>query len=280
MPPMSFRRNYFGSMQNITRVIIETAKEAGKLIFSLVGKTHSRKKGASYNLVTQADMNAEEIILRRLKDAYPDIEVLSEETHSRQSTDTEKLWIIDPLDGTNNFAHTIPQYSVSIAYAEKGEVLAGAVYDPSRDELFSAEKGRGAFLNGKPVSVSTRSSLRDSIIATGFYYDRGEMMEKTLGSLYRLFKADIQGMRRMGSAALDLCWTACGRYDGYFEYMLSPWDFAAGSLIVKEAGGRYCDREGNSSGLSGTGAICSNGLIHDDLVKLTRYSDYPVPRFD
>ncbi|NLG16313.1 MAG: inositol monophosphatase [Fibrobacter sp.] len=266
-------------MQKKTEIACKAAIEAGRIILSLQGKTSARDKGASYNLVTAADMSAEEKILSCLKESFPETYILSEETFSSQSTGADKLWIIDPLDGTNNFAHSIPQFSVSIAYAEKGEVLAGVVYDPSRDELFTAEKGAGAFLNGKPVRVSSRGSLKESMLSTGFYYERGEMMEKTLGAIYRLFKADIQGIRRMGSAALDLCWTACGRFDGYFEYMLSPWDFAAGALIIKEAGGAFCDRDGLQKGLNGRGVICSNGIIHDELVRLVRYEDYRVPQF-
>lgn len=272
-------QNSMKNMQKKIEIACKAAIEAGKIILSLQGKTSARDKGASYNLVTVADMSAEKKILSCLKESFPETCILSEETFSSQSTIADKLWIIDPLDGTNNFAHSIPQFSVSIAYAEKGEVLAGVVYDPSRDELFTAEKGVGTFLNSKHIQVSSRGSLKECVLSTGFYYERGEMMEKTLGAIYRLFKADIQGIRRMGSAALDLCWTACGRFDGYFEYMLSPWDFAAGSLIIKEAGGAFCDRDGLQNGLNGRGVICSNGIIHDELVKLVRYEDYRVPQF-
>ena len=245
--------------------------KAGSLVRSLQGKSIIREKNASFNLVTEADTQAEDLVIALLMDAMPDAAILSEESNFEQNISVDSLWIVDPLDGTTNFAHSIPHYSVSIAYAYKGVLQAGVVYDPSRDELFSASHGDGAFLNGKQITVSSQNSLSSSIIGTGFYYSRGELMEKTLQALHRLFKAEIHGMRRMGSAALDLCWVACGRFDGYFEYMLSPWDFAAGTLILKEAGGQSCDREGEDRGLYSKGIICSNGKIQRDLLETVKW---------
>jgi myo-inositol-1(or 4)-monophosphatase len=197
---------------------------------------------------------------------------MSEETLWQQNIMSERLWIIDPLDGTNNFAHSIPHYSISVAYAEKGEVKVAVIYDPNRDELFTAESGRGAFCNGEKILVSQSKSLKESVIATGFYYERGEMMQNTLFSIFRLFGENIQGIRRMGSAALDLSWVACGRYDGYFEYKLSPWDFAAGMLLVKEAGGVFSDRDGMDQGLRSQGVICSNRCLYEDILRLVKWS--------
>jgi len=181
------------------------------------------------------------------------------------------LWIIDPLDGTNNFSRGIPQFCTSIAYAEHGEVLAGCIYDPERDELFSASKGNDAYLNGQKITVSKRNKINETIIATGFYYDRGQIMEQTLKTIHNLFKNNICGIRRLGSAALDLCWVACGRYDAYFEYKLHPWDFAAGMLIVREALGKCYDKSGDTMTLNGEGFIATNTNLEKkflDLVKI------------
>lgn len=260
-------------MSEILTLAIDAALNAGTIIKSFHGKTNIKQKNSSYNLVTQADLESESSILTKIKQKMPDSVYLSEETNWQSNVMADSLWIIDPLDGTNNFAHSIPQYSVSIAYAEKGIVKTAVIYDPMREELFSAEKGYGAFLNGKKISVSDVKSLQGSVIATGFYYDRGEMMQNTLYAIFRLLKMNIQGIRRMGSAALDLCWVACGRYDGYFEYMLSPWDFAAGMLIVKEAGGIFCDRDCVDLGLNSKGVICSNGTIQQDLLNTVKWKD-------
>lgn len=251
---------------------IKAAKEAAALIASKLGKSPVFEKGSSFNLVTQADTEAEALIWDILKEGLPESLLLAEEAHSSQNMFAPKLWIVDPMDGTNNFAHCIPHFSVSIAYAESGLVKAAVVYDVSRGELFSAEIGRGAYLNGEKISVSTRAKLSEAMVAMGFYYDRGEILEKTLQAIHDLFKSNIQGIRRFGSAALDLCWVACGRYDAYFEYMLSPWDYAAGMLILQEAGGVITDREGNEFKLDSRSVICSNGLFHGDLLGIIRWS--------
>jgi myo-inositol-1(or 4)-monophosphatase len=216
---------------------------------------------------------AEQYLSENLVKLVPDSLVLGEEGSSGEDRSAKKLWIIDPLDGTNNFAHTIPHFGVSVAYAESGIVKCGVIYDPSRDECFSASLGNGACLNNYPISVSAKKTMLDSMIATGFYYDRGILMERTLLSIHRLFKANIRGIRRMGSAALDICWVACGRFEGYFEYQLSPWDFAAGQLILREAGGVFSDVDGVERGLFSKGTICSNGLIQNAFVGLVRERD-------
>ncbi|KMQ50473.1 Inositol-1-monophosphatase [Chitinispirillum alkaliphilum] len=224
------------------------------------------------NLVTEADIKSEQQIVSLLHKDYPESLFYGEEDESRGALKAPSLWLIDPLDGTNNFAHGIPIYCVSIAYAEMGEVKCGAVYDPERDELFWAQKGAGAFLNGSAIHVTDCDSLQEAIVTTGFYYDRGELMEKTLDSVRRLFRNNIRGIRRTGSAAIDLCWLSCGRFDGYFEYMLSPWDFAAASLILQEAGGRAHDRNGGDFTLDSTGIVASNEKIHNHLLEHVRYS--------
>jgi myo-inositol-1(or 4)-monophosphatase len=253
-------------LKQVEAIVVET----GKKIQAVSGEARINYKGTSANLVTEADMMAESYLTEHLKKLVPGSNVLGEEASSGEDLNSAKLWIIDPLDGTNNFAHTIPHFAVSVAYAEAGKVLFGVIYDPSRNECFSAVLNQGAALNGEPIAVSKKEKIYDSMIATGFYYDRGILMERTLLSIHRLFKANIRGIRRFGSAALDICWVACGRFEGYFEYQLSPWDFAAGQLILKEAGGVFSDIDGVERELHSKGTICSNGLIHDTFVELVK----------
>mgnify|MGYP001546807138 CR=1 FL=1 len=253
---------------------IMMAKSAGKLILDSYDRLEISYK-SSNDLVTQADLESEQYIIGKIREKYPDHSILSEEDETKDATDSDQLWIIDPLDGTNNYSRGIPQFCVSIAFAEKGTVMAGVVYDPCREELFTAQRGKGAFLNGEKLAVSDRTRLDQSIIATGFYYDRGTMMGRTLDTVKLFFEQRICGMRRMGSAALDLCWVACGRYDGYFEYRISPWDIAAGMLLVEEAGGKCVDRNGNPRNLNREGIIATNGVLHDELVNIALWDPKP-----
>ena len=257
-------------MHDILDLASRAARRAGTLLISLFGKTAIAKKGASHNLVTEADGRAEELIVAFLERKAPGSSFYGEESAARARLDARRLWIIDPLDGTTNYAQRIPHFGVSIAYAENGALKAGVVYDPMRDELFGAALGEGASCNGKAIAVSRKTLLRESLIATGFYYDRSVTMEKTIAALHNLYKADIRCMRRMGSATLDLAWLACGRFDAYFEYTLSAWDFAAGLLIVKEAGGTANNIDGSPADLFSQGVLCSNGLIHDEFLRQVR----------
>ena len=251
-------------------VAVDAAKDAGSLVKKMLGSIDAVEKTKN-NLVTTADLAAEDAIISIIKKQFPAHSICAEEHHGTTIVDSENLWIIDPLDGTNNYAHAIPHYCVSIAYAEKGIVVAGVVFDPVRDECFTAVQGEGAFLNGKRIAVSLCERLDQSIIATGFAYDRGHIMETTLESIHGLFTSNIRGIRRSGSAALDMCWVACGRFDGYFEYLLSVWDFAAGMLIVREAGGACDDRAGNPIALTATSIATSNGRIHRDFIDVVRW---------
>lgn len=257
-------------MREILQCAIASARAASEIIVAKFGKGGALEKTKN-NLVTQADFEAEEAIASVIGKSFPSHSILAEERRENTDILSPHLWIVDPLDGTNNYAHAIPHFCVSIAYAEKGEVLAGVICDPMRNELFSAERGAGAFMNNRKIAVSGTAAISESIITTGFYYDRGELMEKTLDSIHSLFKADIRGIRRLGSAALDLCWVACGRFDGYFEYRLSPWDFAAGMLIVREAGGKCSDRAGRELRLTSKSAVASNGKIHKEFLKIVRW---------
>ena len=261
-------------MEAKLRLAKKAAREAGAIVLRQYKNTAVMHKGeASHNLVTAADLEAEKAILERIGKHFPDHAFLAEERHSESAPDAPHLWIVDPLDGTNNYAHHFPHFCVSIAYAQRGEVLLGVVYDPVRRELFTATKGKGAFLNGKKVEISASQNLRQSLVATGFHYDRGEMMERTLQGIHDLFHANIHGIRRTGSAALDLCWLACGRIDAYFEYELSVWDYAAGMLIVREAGGTCTDRLGEPLGLRSMGVLCSNGHFHDEFLAVVRWPE-------
>ena len=219
------------------------AKEAGEILVGYLGKAKISEK-SSQNLVTEADLASEKLIVAGIIDRFPSHLFLREEGHSTAQGNEENVWIIDPLDATNNYAHGIPHFSVSIAYASSGKPRVGIIWDPIRKEEFYAVENHGAFMNEKPIHTSNRRTLQESIIATGFYYDRGLLMERTLEGIKSLFHKNIRGIRRTGGAALDLSWVACGRFDGFFEYELEPWDYAAGSLLVREAGGHCSDRTG------------------------------------
>ncbi len=260
-------------MEDILATAKRAAREAGDTLLGLYGKAKVHEKGATNNLVTEADFAAEKLITEIIKSAYPDHKLLLEEGRSTGVAEDGHLWIIDPLDATNNFAHGIPHFCVSIAYAEMGEVKTGVIFDPIRNELFRATKGAGAFLNDREISVTDARRLEEAVVGTGFYYDRGAMMEKTLKSIHTLFSRNIRGIRRMGSAAIDLAWVACGRFDAFFEYKLEPWDYSAGKLLIEEAGGSCSDRLGNHLKIDSGNVIVSNGRIHDLMVDAVRWND-------
>jgi myo-inositol-1(or 4)-monophosphatase len=231
-----------------------------------------RNKSASgsktYDLVSDADIESEKAIAEYLRGQYPQHELLGEEELAGD-IDAEHLWIIDPLDGTNNFAHQIPHFAVSVAYYHHGQAVAGAILNPARDEMFTAVRGGGAHRNGQPMTVCDSQSLAHTLIGCGFYYDRGAMMRCTLAAVEEFFGQDIHGIRRFASAALDLCQVGCGHFGGFFEYELSPWDFAAGVLFVEEAGGLVSDARGNPLRLEKTSLVASNKTLHDAIVDIT-----------
>lgn len=208
--------------------LLETAKDAARagadVLTHYLGKAEVNfKEGSTQNLVTQADVEAEAAVVDVIRRQYPTHAILGEEGGGEVDYEAEHLWIVDPLDGTTNYVHRIPQFCTAVAYASRGEIQRGVVLDPCRQELFHAVRGAGAFLNGEPISVSQNSAFTEAVIATGFYYDRGDMMRQTLSSIEKLFENNVRGVRRLGAAALDLCWVACGRWEGFFEYRLSPW---------------------------------------------------------
>lgn len=252
------------------QLAIEAAREAGTFLKSSVGGVRQieRKFGQERNLVTEIDKQSEEIIISRIRNQYPDHDFLAEESggHDKKS---DYRWIIDPLDGTLNFTHGVPIFCVSIGLEVKGEVVLGVVYDPNLDELFTAEKGRGAFLNQKPIRVSTTSTLIESLLVTGFPYTIKDNPDNAVQHFVN-FLMEAQAVRRLGSAALDLCYVAAGRFDGFWEVALSPWDVAAGVLILQEAGGKFTDFHGNPSAIYTKRVLVSNGLIHQKLVEVLK----------
>ena len=245
-------------------VAVKAARRAGSILTEAYGKTEISEKSAA-NLVTKADLDSEAQIVHTIKMTFPDHAFLGEEGESGTDPFLKAVWIIDPLDGTNNYAHQIPQFAVSIAYAEHGEVKMGVIFDPIRNELFTAIKNEGSFMNGQRISVSQRETLQQSIIASGFFYDRGELMERTLDSIRDLFHQGIRGFRRLGAAALDAAWVACGRLDGFFEYQLEPWDYAAGALLVREAGGQCAAANGQRLSLHSKSCLVANAHIFQAL---------------
>jgi myo-inositol-1(or 4)-monophosphatase len=225
-------------------------------------------KSSINDLVTEADHAAEKAIFKIIQDKHPDHFILSEETGAVPSGSTTK-WIIDPIDGTINFANGIPICCVSIGVEENGEMIMGAVYNPFMNELFFAEKGKGATLNEKPIKVSDKDNLLTSCLVTGFPYQYLDAANGPLEVFEKLIRKSIP-VRRLGSAALDLCWTAAGRFDGFYEHKLQAWDSAAGYLIVQEAGGTVTDLKGEKYNPYQPGIIASNGKIHDQLLSLMK----------
>ncbi|MGH7855791.1 MAG: inositol monophosphatase family protein [Candidatus Binatia bacterium] len=224
-------------------------------------------KSNTIDLVTETDRACERAILEELTAAFPSYAVLAEESGARGESDFR--WVIDPLDGTTNFAHSYPQVAISIALLRRDEPLFGLVCDPIRDETFVARRGGGAFCNEEPLRVSSTPALSTSLLATGFPYDRRRFADFYVAHL-KEFMMRTHGVRRAGAAALDLCWVAAGRVDGFWEWKLKAWDLAAGALIVEEAGGRTSDFDGAAMDLFGEQCLASNGAIHDEMIDVLR----------
>ena len=247
------------------RVAVEAARAAGQLLHSeLRGSRRIAYKGTPTNLVTEMDARAEALILERLGTAFPDDAVLAEEGGARPGR-SGRRWIVDPLDGTTNYAHGLPIFAVSIGLEAEDHMALGVVYDPAHDELFTAERGAGAWLGDERLAVSTTAGLGESLLATGFPYNIRETADNNLAE-YAAFSLRARGVRRMGSAVLYLAYVAAGRLDGYWELRLGAWDIAAGSLLVEEAGGRVTDLRGSRIDLRAPAVVASNGRIHDAML--------------
>jgi myo-inositol-1(or 4)-monophosphatase len=240
---------------------METAVEAGRLLAERVGALEIAEKGMRGNIVTAADRESEAFIVERLSRAFPKSSILGEEGSAHSGTSDER-WIIDPVDGTTNYAHGYPLWCVSIGYERAGEMVAGAVYAPALDELYAAERGAGATCNGKPIGVSAIERVRDALVCTGFIPAK---FERNGANFERMSKL-AQAVRRDGSAALDLCFVARGRFDAFWELDLSAWDVAAGSLIVREAGGMASLMNGSPLAIEAGSILASNGRIHGEMI--------------
>lgn len=255
-------------MQEFRAVAVAAAQQAGKIIAD-ASRTDFRvdyKQGATTNLVTDVDRRSEAAIIEALSRAFPDHRILAEEGGEGSQQASPYQWIVDPLDGTTNFAHGFPAFCVSIGLEVEGRVVLGVVYDPIRRELFEAQVGRGAFLNGERLCVSRTTALDQSLLVTGFAYDQ-DGRRSNLKHFSR-FALRAQGIRRTGSAAIDLCYVASGRIDGFWELKLCPWDVAAGSLIVTEACGRLTDFAGRAFSIYGQEVLASNGLVHQAMAEV------------
>jgi myo-inositol-1(or 4)-monophosphatase len=244
----------------------EAALKAGRLLRENIGKSSEISYKGTVDLVTNLDTQAQRVIFDHLSARFPDHDYLAEEGLS-QDQGAEFRWIIDPLDGTTNYVHHFPVFTVSIALERGGEIALGLIYDPMREEMFSAVKGEGAFLNGEEIRVSGVDDLNKSLLATGFPYDVRTSKVNNI-THFNNFITRVQGIRRCGSAAMDLCYVASGRFDGFWELRLSPWDVAAGALIVQEAGGRVSDFQNGKFTIHGAEILASNGLIHEQLVEV------------
>ncbi|WP_419908737.1 inositol monophosphatase family protein [Hoeflea sp.] len=255
----------------LLNVMVQAAMKAGRSLARDFGEVQNLQvslKGPS-DYVSQADRKAEEIILGELARARPTYSVLAEESGEKKGTDGMHRWIVDPLDGTTNFLHGIPLFAVSIALERQGEIVAGVIYNPAMDELFTAERGNGAFLNDRRMRVAGRRGLADCVIGTGVpHLGRGEH-GKYLIEL-RNVMGEVAGVRRMGAAALDLAYVGAGRLDGFWEDGLSPWDLAAGIVMIREAGGFVSDRDGGGRMFETNNIVAGNERVHKDLLAVLK----------
>ena len=255
-------------MDTIKRTGVKAAFESGKVLKSYFGNLFDIRKKGAVDLVTEADTASEEIIIGIIRSTFPGHSILAEESGLNQE-DEDHQWIIDPLDGTVNFAHQVPIFSISIAYAFKGTPVMGIVFNPVTGELFSAVAGEGAFLNNRRIQVSSTRVMQESLLATGFPYDLLSIFDTVTGRLENCLRA-AQGIRRMGSAAIDICALACGRFDGFWEQNLHAWDTAAAVLIASEAGAVVTDFANNPFTIDKKEILATNGKIHAEMISLLR----------
>lgn len=248
---------------------IQTAREAGQILLEKFGRKINISMKGDINLVTEADLASEKLIIEKIKSYYPKHSILAEESGNAVVLgDSTWKWIIDPLDGTTNFAHSYPCFAVTIALEHEGKIVVGVTFDPTRNELFAAERGQGVTLNNKPIRVSETEKLGDALLVTGFPYNfkQKENFAKSLTN----FLLNSRGVRRDGSAAIDMAYVACGRFDGFWEEGLNPWDVAAGVLMIEEAGGRVSYYDDSPFSIYHPPICASNGLIHQEMLQILR----------
>jgi myo-inositol-1(or 4)-monophosphatase len=252
-------------MPSYLETSMDIAREAGALLAKYFEKRIPYELKGEYDLVTEADRSSERLVVGRLESHFPSHAIVAEEGGGHRSA-SEYTWYVDPLDGTTNFAHGFPMFNVTLALERAGETIAGCIYDPVRDEMFSAERGGGAFLNGARIHVSKVNQLKESLVATGFPSRKRHLSINV--HFYYQMAMWTHGVRRAGSAALDLAYVACGRLDAFWEFGLNPWDMAAGLLLTAEAGGTVSGMRGETATLHGPHVLADNGLIHGEVLKL------------
>lgn len=264
-------------MSEALQFIQRLARQAGDILREGYGNVrHIQHKGA-IDLVTEFDKRSEEVILAAIQREFPEHAILAEES-GRNKTISEYQWVVDPLDGTTNFANGIPIFSVTISLFKNDSPILGVTYDPLREEMFSTESGQGATLNDRPIHVSGRTNLADAVISTGFPYDLRTNPRNNLEQFVQ-FQLRTRAVRHLASAALDCAWTAMGRLDGYWEFGVQPWDVGAGALLVREAGGRVTSTDGEEYLLSENTILVSNGLLHEQMLRVLRDgSQAPLPQ--
>ena len=248
---------------------IEAVVRAGELQMAQLGQAFRIDKKGTTDLVTEVDLAVERMFRGLIADRFPDHQILAEELGGASTVPPGPCWVFDPIDGTTNYAHGVPIFCASLALEIDGVPEVAAVYDPNRKELFTAERGGGAFLNGAPIRVSAAGELIDALLVTGFPYDVRTRIDEIVG-LFGAFVGQARAVRRLGSAAIDLCWVAAGRMDGFWEADLKPWDIAGGALIVTEAGGRVTDIGGGAFTSRGGHVLASNGHLHDAMLDVIR----------
>lgn len=253
--------------KKLQQVLYQAIYESAEILLRHFGKVKNVEyKSTVFDIVTEADRESEKRITEIIKTNFPDHQILAEEHNKNPVPGSEYRWIIDPLDGTTNFSHSLPIFSVSIGVEENGNVIMGAVYNPVSRELFYAGRGEGAWLNEMPIHVSNIAELNQALLVTGFPYDRRHI--DRLMKYVREFLINSHGLLRLGSAALDLCYVACGRLEGFWEFFLNPWDTAAGYLIVEEAGGKVTDSRGNPYSIYEKQILATNGKIHNAMLTI------------
>ena len=259
-------------LEQAARTGRQAALAAGAVLRQNYYKPHQITLKGAIDPVTESDFQSQEMIIALIRQQFPDHDFLAEEEVGQPPAVVQTQpfrWIIDPLDGTVNFAHGYPAFCVSIALEATGSLEYGVIYDPLRDELFEARSGEGAWMNGRPIQVSKTDRLDRALVATGFPYDIRERLPATLGRMKRIL-GRVQGLRRGGSAALDMAYVACGRFDGFYEENLKPWDTAAGLVIIAEARGKVTNFEGGGYDIYSPNILASNGLLHEEILKCVR----------
>jgi myo-inositol-1(or 4)-monophosphatase len=250
----------------LKKFLYELTDGASRILLKHFMKVRNIERKVGAGIVTEADKNAEAYLMRNIFRKFPKSSIITEET-GEHGKSQELVWVIDPLDGTTNYAHGFPWFCVSIGVYENGKPRAGVIYQPLTKERFFAETGKGAYLNGKRLKVSTTNNLQDSLLGTGFYYNTGEQLKEEI-EIFRRVQDKALGVRRPGSAAMDLAYVACGRYDGFWERGLASWDVAAGFILVREAGGKVTGYDGGDVGIHDAEVVASNGRLHRPILEL------------